>query len=243
MQLYTLRSAMQHSVDAALARVAEIGYTDVEFAGYFGHTAAEIRALLDRHGLIAPSAHVGFDSLQTDWQRTLDDAIVIGHRYLTIPWLDAAHYATHDDVRRTAALFNERADQGRAAGIGFAYHNHDLVFTASGDFVPFDVLLSETDPDLVSFQADVYWMTRAGRDPVEYFTRYPGRFSMTHLKDSGGAPDHVMLDVGSGVIDFARLIAAADAAGVRHHFVEHDQPADPFASIRASRVHLSGLKH
>lgn len=242
-QLYTLRTEMQRGVDAVLARVADIGYTEVEFAGYFDHSPSEIRALLDRHGLISPSAHVGFEQLRNEWQRTLDDAAAVGHRYLTIPWLDAAQYATPDDVRRTAALFNERAAQARAAGIGLAYHNQDFEFTLSGDSVPFDILLARTEPGLVSFQADVYWMTRAGRDPVDYFTRFPGRFSMTHLKDSGGAPDHVMLDVGTGVIDFARVIAAAEAAGVRHHFVEHDDPADPFASVRASHRYLMGLNH
>src|SRR5690606_1194224 len=224
------------------ARVPAIGYRTVEFAGYFDRSPSQIRALLRSNSLASPSTHIGFDQLRGDWQRVLDDAATIGHEYVTIPWMPASDLRTIDDWKRVAALFNERAAQTRAAGLRFAYHNHDFEFRAIDSAVPFDALLTATDPDLVDFELDIYWITRAGFDPLDYFARFPGRFSMTHLKDWTGPPENAMTDVGSGVIDFPRIIAAADAAGVRHHFVEHDQPADPMSSIRSSYIYLAGLK-
>jgi sugar phosphate isomerase/epimerase len=179
--------------------------------------------------------------MRDDWARALDDAAAIGHRYVTIPWIGTDQRRTIDDWKRVAGLFNERAAQARAVDLRFAYHNHDFEFVRAGGTVPFDVLLAETEPDLVDFELDIYWITRAGFDPLDYLARHPGRFRMTHLKDSAGAPDHRMQDVGSGTIDFARIIAAANGAGARHHFVEHDQPSDPMAAIRASYEYLAGL--
>jgi sugar phosphate isomerase/epimerase len=241
-QLYTVRTELQRDFEATLARVAAIGYRDVEFAGYFDRSPSRVAALLRSNSLASTSTHIPFDRLRGDWQRVLDDAAKIGHETVTIPWMAAGDLRTIDDWKRIAALFNERASQARAAGLRFAYHNHDFEFAAIDSAVPFDALLTETDPDLVDFELDIYWITRAGFDPLDYFARFPGRFSMTHLKDWTGPPENGMTDVGSGVIDFPRIIAAADAAGVRHHFVEHDQPADPMSSIRSSYAYLAGLK-
>lgn len=242
LQLYTVRSAMQRDVEATLARVAAVGYRTVEFAGYFDRSPSQIVSLLQSHSLSSPSTHIGFDVLRGDWQRALGDAAAIGHEYVTIPWIGADDRRTLDDWRRVAELFNERAAQARTAGLRFAYHNHDFEFVTIDGAVPFDVLLTDTDPDLVDFQLDIYWITRAGFDPLDYFARFPGRFTMTHLKDWSGPPANTMTEVGSGVIDFPRIIAAADAAGVRHHFVEHDNPADPMSSIESSFRYLAGVK-
>ncbi|HSK18497.1 MAG TPA: sugar phosphate isomerase/epimerase [Longimicrobiales bacterium] len=243
LQLYTVRTEMRRDLEGTLARVAEIGYREVEFAGYFDRTPAQIAALLERHSLAAPSTHIGLDQMQSDWERVAQDAAAIGHTYVTVPWLAAQERRTVDDWKRTAADFNEQARRARSAGLRFAYHNHDFEFTRIADVVPFDVLLAGTDPDLVDFELDIYWITRAGFDAVDYLVRFPGRFTMTHLKDSGGAPDHEMVDVGSGSIDFAHVIAAANASGVRHHFVEHDRPADALSSIRSSYAYLSDINN
>jgi sugar phosphate isomerase/epimerase len=108
--------------------------------------------------------------------------------------------------------------------------------------VPYDQLLTETDPALVTFQIDLYWMIRAGRDPVEYLERYPGRFTMLHAKDSAGRPEHAMVDVGKGTIDFKSILAKAMGGGVKHVFVEHDNPADPIATITNGYQYLSKLE-
>jgi sugar phosphate isomerase/epimerase len=107
--------------------------------------------------------------------------------------------------------------------------------------VPYDVLLDRTDPELVGFELDLYWITKAGHDPLAYFDRYPGRFPAVHVKDSAGAPAHRMTEVGGGSIDFRRIFAKRKQAGIEHAFVEHDQPADALASIRASYDYLSKL--
>jgi sugar phosphate isomerase/epimerase len=108
--------------------------------------------------------------------------------------------------------------------------------------VPFDTLLAGTDPALVSFQIDIYWMTRAGRNVLDYYASFPNRFPMVHVKDSSGAPAHTMVDVGSGTIDFAAIFARATTQGTRHFFVEHDNPGDAMASIKASADYLLKLE-
>jgi sugar phosphate isomerase/epimerase len=242
LQLYTVRDAAAKDLPGTLARVAQIGYRDVEFAGYYGRSPQEIRDLLTRYGLRSPSSHIAVAEIRGDWKKTLDDAKTIGHEYVTIPWLGDAERATVDGWKRTASLFNRAAFEAKGAGLKFAYHNHDFEFRTVGGVVPFDVLIAETDPSLVSFEMDLYWVVRAGRDPIEYLTRFPSRFSMFHAKDSAGPPKHEMVDVGRGTIDFKRIFAEGTKIGVQHVFVEHDNPVDAFASITNSYQYLSTLE-
>lgn len=242
LQLYTVRTAMARDVEATLAEVAAVGYRTVEFAGYHGVTPARIRQLLQEHGLTAPSSHVPFTESAGDWERALAAAREAGHEYVTVPWLPESARSTPDAWRRTAEQLNRMAAAARAAGLCFAYHNHDFELTRLGDVVALELLMAGTDPGLVEFQLDVYWAVRAGHDPIDWLRRYPGRVTMLHLKDSSGAPDHRIVDVGAGTIDFPAILAQADVAGVRHSFVEHDRPADAMASIRASHDYLSRME-
>jgi len=241
LQLYTVRDEMKKDVEATIARVAATGYTEVEFAGYFGKKPAEVRAVLDRHGLTAPSAHFG--SIAPDaWRETLEAAHVIGHRYVVVPWIPVEARTGVDGYKKIAADFNRAAEQAHAAGLQFAYHNHDFEFAPVEGKLPYDVLLAETDPKLVQMEMDLYWITKGGQDPLAYFTRWPGRFPMVHVKDSMGPPDNKMADVGAGTIDWKRIFAKQQQAGIKHFFVEHDQPADAFASIKASCDYLKRLE-
>ena len=134
-------------------------------------------------------------------------------------------------------------EQARAAGIRFAYHNHDFEFARlEGRWLPYDALLERCDPRHVAFEMDLYWITKGGQDPLAYFARWPGRFPMVHVKDSMGPPDNKMADVGAGKIDWKRIFSKEQQAGIKHFFVEHDQPADAFASIRASCEYLKRLE-
>jgi sugar phosphate isomerase/epimerase len=241
LQLYTVRQEMEHDVEATLAQVATAGYSDVEFAGYFKKSPQEIRAMLDRHGLASPSAHNPLGPAD-QWRATVDAAHVIGHHYLVVPWIPAEQRHTLDDYKRIAHSFNEAGARARDAGIQLAYHNHDFEFTPIEGKLPYDVLLAETDPKLVQLEIDLYWMTKGGQDPLAYFARWPGRVPMVHVKDSAGPPEHRMMDVGAGTIDWKRILAKREQAGIRHCFVEHDQPADAFASIRASCAYLKQLE-
>jgi sugar phosphate isomerase/epimerase len=240
LQLYTVRHQMEKDVEGTIARVAATGYREVEFAGYFGKAPRDVRALLDHHGLSAPSSHVSLAPEQ--WRAALDAAPVVGHRYLVIAWIPAEERHTLDDYKRAAERFNRAATEAKAAGLQFAYHNHDFEFVPLDGRLPYDVLLAETDPKLVQLEMDLYWTVKGGQDPLAYFARWPGRFPMVHVKDAGPPPDHRMVDVGAGTIDFKKILAQRDRAGIRHCFVEHDEPADPFASIRASYEYLKGLE-
>jgi sugar phosphate isomerase/epimerase len=239
-QLYTLRSVASKDLGGTLARLAAIGYKEVEFAGYFNHPAADVRAMLDQYGLAAPSAHIDLPQLEGEpAAATYRDAKIVGLEWVTVPSLPRGRRDTVDDWKHVAQQFNSVAADARARGFRFAYHNHNTEFQKVGGAVPLEILLGETNPSLVSFEMDVYWVVNGGADPIDLLTRYPGRFRMLHLKDSMGPPEHTMADVGAGTIDFQSILARA--SGIEHYFVEHDSPTDPFASAAASYSYLSKL--
>ena len=239
-QLYTVRTLLEKDFDGTLAQIAKIGYKEVEFAGYYDRKPDALRKQLDTLGLAAPSAHVGLDALRNDWSRTLDDAETMGHDFLVVAWLDEKDRSTLDALRSTIALFNKAGEEATRRGIGFAYHNHDFEFSRIDDRMPYDVLLAECDPDNVLFEMDLFWITKGGQDPVTYFDQYPGRFPMVHVKDMGAGQQ--MTDVGAGRIDWARIFSKHEDAGIQHYFVEHDEPADPMATVTASYRYLRGLR-
>jgi sugar phosphate isomerase/epimerase len=241
LQLYTVRDVLARDFEGTLARIAAIGYRDLEFAGYHGRRPEAVSAALGRHGLRAPAAHVPLDALRTQWSATVDAAHVIDHDYIVVPWLDEKERRTIADYERLAEEFNRLGRNARQADLRFAYHNHDFEFTPIDGRVPYDILLDRTDPENVEFEMDLYWTTKAGHDPVAYFDRYPGRFPLVHVKDSSGAPANRITDVGSGTIDFKRIFGRRKEAGIQHAFVEHDQPTDAFASIKASHDYLARL--
>jgi sugar phosphate isomerase/epimerase len=233
---------MERDFEGTLARLATIGYKEVEFAGYFDRRPKDVKAVLHRHGLAAPSAHIPIEVVRQDWPRTLDVANTIGHRYVVVPWLPPESRRRLDDFKRVAAEFNRLGEQAKRAGIRFAYHNHDFEFAPLDGRLPYDVLLAETEPANVGLELDLFWITKGGQDPLAYFARYPGRFEMVHVKDSTGPPEHRQVDVGRGTIDFRRILEQRQQAGIRHFFVEHDDPADPLAFARTSYDYLKRLE-
>lgn len=238
LQLYTVRTEMAKDVDSTLATVARIGYKEVEFAGLFGHSAKDVRAMLDRHGLVAPSSHVAFPSDQTKWPGIIDDAHTLGQSYVISPSLPSNDLSS-DGVKHIADQFNAAGAVLKKAGLRFGFHNHDEVFHPVNGRVPYDELLAACDPALVAFEVDIYWMVNGGGDPLKYVAKYPGRFPMVHAKDR--TADGKMADVGKGVLDFPKILSAFKRAGLQHCFVEHDHPANPFASARDSFDYLNAL--
>ncbi len=239
-QLYTVRREAQRDLDGTLARLARIGYREVEFWNYYGRTPRQIAALLRQHALTSPSVHVGLETLEGDAAAaTLDAAREIGHHYLVVASTPAAWRRTLADWRRLAERFNRAGERCRASGLEFGYHNHDFEFTPLEGAVPFDLLCDATDPSLVRLQVDLYWMLAGGRDPVPFLRRWRGRVPSVHVKDR--TADGRMVDVGAGAIDWRTVLGEARRAGVRHFFVEHDEPADAFASVGASYAYLSRL--
>jgi sugar phosphate isomerase/epimerase len=242
-QLYTVRSLMERDFDGTLASVAAIGYREVEFAGYFGRTPAQVRESLAKHRLSAPSSHIPLPASDDAWARALADAKAIGNEWAVIPWLDPSLRKTADDWHRHAERLNHLGESASKAGLKLAYHNHDFELARDGDGTFLDMLLGQTDPKHVNYEMDVYWVTKGGGDPLAFLTKYPGRFPLLHLKDATAAPERKMTSVGSGAIDFKRILVTARAQGARHAFVEHDDAADPLASAQASYNYLSTLKY
>lgn len=239
-QLYTIRSEMQQGVEPALERVAAIGYQEVEFAGYFGHSPIEIRDMLVRTGLSSPAAHVAPNFEPEAWAEILDDANAAGHEYVVVAWTPESMRADLDGWRRTAEVMTRAGEQARAAGLQYAYHNHDFEFAEMEGRVAFDVFCEESDPDLVRIELDIFWIIHGGGDPVAFLERWPGRVPMVHVKDRT-VTGH-MVDVGQGVIDWAGILKHANRAGMKHLFVEHDRPEVAFGSIEASYRYLSELE-
>src|SRR6266566_1461566 len=243
LQLYTVRDLMKQDFDGTLAKVAAIGYKEVEFAGYFDHSPKDVRAAVDRRGLTAPSAHIDYKSLGEKFPKVIEAAKVVGHEYLVNPWIDEEIRKQPDGWKHAAETFNRAGEVSQKAGIQFAYHNHTFEFVkdqALGGKLPYDVLLAETDPKLVQMEMDLCWITEGGQDPLVYFDRYPGRFPLVHVKDM--TKDHQMTEVGSGAIDWRRIFAQSEKAGMQNYFVEHDEPRGPFDSILTSYEFLRKLR-
>jgi sugar phosphate isomerase/epimerase len=224
LQLYTVRDETARDFAGTLERVAALGYPAVEFAGYGGLGAADLKALLDRTGLVAASTHVGRDALDADAAREIAYCLAIGCKHLVLPWLppDQRDPAGLADL---AALINRVGGKCRDAGIKFSYHNHDFEFERVDGAYYLDRLLDSTDPENVGLELDMYWAAFAGVDPVSYLQGRKDRVRLVHIKDM--APDRKFTEVGDGVLDIAGVAAAAEAAGIEWLIVEHDQPSMP----------------
>ena len=253
-QLYTVRDLMKDDFEGTIAKVAQIGYKEVEFAGYFGRTPQQVRAVLEKNGLTAPSTHVQYDELDDKFPKVIEDSKTIGLKYIVCPWIPEEARKSPDIWKQASEKFNKCGEQTKKAGMQFAYHNHWFEFLPTNGVLPYDQLLKDCDAKLVKMEMDLCWITTAGGDPVKYFEKYPGRFPLVHVKDvkklphvtQGGAQnfgDTVDLtEVGSGIIDWKRIFAKADVAGIKHYIVEHDHPKQPLESIKTSYEYLSKLR-
>lgn len=243
LQLYTVRKEMQEDFEGTLRRVAAVGFREVEFAGYFDRTPGQVKKALSDSGLKSPSAHVNLKTLSDELERAIAAAGAVGHRYLVLAYLSPGERQSADDYRRLAALLNRAGEGCRRAGLRLAYHNHDFEFATLDGQVPYDLLLRETDPGLVKLELDLYWLSKAGRRPEEYFDKYPGRFELFHVKDMDGTPRRSFTEVGRGTIDFRRIFGRSGQAGVKHYFVEQDEtPGPPLASAKISFEYLRSLR-
>jgi sugar phosphate isomerase/epimerase len=253
-QLYTLRDQLAIDLDGTLAALAEIGYRRVEHAGFVGRTAAQFRAALDAAGLRATSGHVGvpqpFDA--ATWQAALADAHTLGSRYIVHPFFgvnDAGPIRDSATYRAFARDLNRAGALAKRAGLRFGYHNHHFEFFRldGGTRTGFDVLTEETDPDLVHFEMDLFWVTRGARDPVDLIRANRGRIRQFHVKDMNA--DGSFEDPGQGLIDFARIFRYAREAGVAEYIVERDDagtppraPADALTTAEVGYRYLAGLR-
>jgi sugar phosphate isomerase/epimerase len=250
LQLYTLREELPKDVRGVMAKVAQAGYKEVETYGYsveskyWGLSPMAFKNVLIENGLKAPSGHFGLDNYIKDGSDTelksyIEAANTLGSEYVTVPYLGDDLRRSADDYKKIAARLNEAGKLCKASGLKLAYHNHDFEFTPWGDTTGYEVMLKETDPKLVDFEMDIYWVIRSGKDPVKLFRAHPGRFTMWHIKDMDKADNKLNTEVGSGSIDFASLYKHAKVAGLKHSIMEQENfSMDPFASIKQSCDHI-----
>jgi sugar phosphate isomerase/epimerase len=260
-QLYTVRDLMKSDFAGTIGKVASVGYKEVEFAGYFDHSPAEVRSILEKNGLAAPSSHVSYEIVEKQWPKTIEAAHAVGQSFIVCPFIEKTKRNSADAWKSTVDLFNKAGQASKKAGIQFAYHNHWWEFAPDanlGGKLPYNYLLESTDANLVKMEMDLGWASVAGQDPVVYFKRYPGRFPLVHVKDFKSLPhlkpdqlatfdaDQLINDdmtaPGSGVIDWKRIFASSDAAGIQHYFLEHDSPKDPWATLTDGYKYLSALR-
>jgi len=242
-QLYTVRELFAADPVATLKKIAAIGYREVEFGGggYEKMDHAALRSTLERNGLTAPSLHVGYEALLTNFGGSVKMAKTLGADTVVVPWV-AETQRTAEGWRIALANFSRWAKQLAQVRLGFAYHNHDFEFTTKiGGTSLFDRLIDETDPALVKLELDLFWAIAVGEDPKAIIRRQPGRIYAYHVKDR--TLDGKMTSVGNGVIDFADIFSLNRIAGVKHFFVENDNAPAPYlpditTSFRAlSRLH------
>ncbi len=239
LQLYTLRNEMAQDFEGTLERVAELGFKEMQFAGYHGRSPAEVRRILDRLGMTSPAAHVGLALMRDEIDRQIDIAGEIGQQYIVIPSLPSDE-RTLNDYERHAEALNEYGLRCRDHGMTIGYHNHSFEFELQRGKIGYDYLLYFTEPDLVKFELDLYWAVNANIDPIEIFNKNPGRFPMVHVKDQNTAGQ--MVDVGRGIIDFAEIFTHSEKAGIEHYFIEHDFPSDGLNSVAYSFNSVNSIR-
>ncbi|MBM3439272.1 MAG: sugar phosphate isomerase/epimerase [Bacteroidetes bacterium] len=247
-QLYTVRDEVGKGLSGALQGIARAGYAHVELYGYnqrlfFGKSVAEMRTMLLQNGLRAHSGHYLLTDMLYDksydwqsWKYLLDDAKMLGHQYIVIPWLDAAH-RTGDDFKRITERINQGAELAKAYKIKVSYHNHDFEFQKAENGKTFlENLIRDTDPASVEFELDIYWAVYAGYDPIELFNRFPGRFSLWHVKDMVSKPNGQTCEVGKGVIDWKSVFDAKKKSGMKYWFVEQEHYTQPVFNCIADSI-------
>ena len=251
LQLYTVRDQITQDLKGTLEKVAEIGYSTIEAAGYdngkfYGLEPAAFRSMVSSTGMKVLSSHTtaqlpSLDSAESDiWKKVTEDTAATGAKYLIYAYLSEDKRKSPDDYKRLAEKFNKAAEICKKNGLIFGYHNHDFEFKEMDGLIPYDILLNNTDPQLVKMELDLYWIIKAGKDPLEYFKKYPGRFELWHVKDMEPGKEKFFAEVGQGTINFERIFAKADEAGMKHIFVEQDRSRqDPFKSIRISYDYLN----
>ncbi|MPV35830.1 sugar phosphate isomerase/epimerase family protein [Georgenia subflava] len=241
---FTVRATMPTDAVGTLDALATCGFQNIEPSGragnFYGYTAETLAPLTDAAGLSVPSLGVSQDNLENDLDLVISEAHAIGAKYVRI---SGSSSWTLEDYSETAAILNEVGAKLQDEGITVAYHNHGYEFeTVEDGITGYDVLVRETDPELVTMELDVYWAASVGAHAVDLFQTYPGRFELLHLKDL--AADGSFADVGEGTIDFAEIFAHAKLAGVEYGFTEHDRPVpDGVTSACRSIGNLAELRY
>ncbi|HEX8349061.1 MAG TPA: sugar phosphate isomerase/epimerase [Hymenobacter sp.] len=250
LQLYTLRDYIDKDPKGVLAKAAKAGYQEVETYGYskdkgfWGMSAKEFKSVLAANKLTTSAGHYGIDDFigggsADNLKSYIEAAKACGQTYVVVPYLGDKLRATAADFKNVADKLNKAGQMCKSAGLKLAYHNHDFEFKSIGGTTLYDVMLKETDPALVDFEMDIYWVVRAGRDPIKLIADHPKRFTMWHVKDMEKADPEHNTEIGAGTIDFKKIFQHATASGVKHIFMEQEYFAiDAYKSITQSAAYI-----
>ncbi len=265
-QLFTFFTTIDADVDGTLQKIAAAGYSEIESAfsrkgGFYGMSAKEFSAKLNSLGLTWKSHHVigapfkmpanaklptdangnpiaipPMKNLRDNYQEIVTELAEAGVPYIVCA---STPVSTVEEIKASTEVLQKTGDAAKKAGIQFAYHNHEAEFKSVDAIVPYDYFLSQISKDHLKMELDLAWAIKAGIDPVALFKKHPGRFPLWHVKDIDN--DGKVQPVGNGTIDFKPIFKAASIAGLKHFFVEHDMPADAWASINASKEYLNDM--
>jgi len=256
LQLYSLRDQLPKDVSGVMAKVAAAGYKTVETwqytqaSGFFGLAAKVFKSLLNDNGLKMPSGHFLMDMYLTtgktdDLQTYIEAANIIDMEYLIIGYINNDFIKTADDFKRVADRFNGAAEICKRSGLKLGYHNHNFEWKEAGGTTFYDTILNNTDPALVHMEMDIYWVVRAGQDPVAIIKAHPGRFFAFHIKDMDKTNPELNTEIGKGTIDFKTIMNYSKVAGVKYFIVEQENyiNIDPFISITESCAYVKNVLH
>ncbi|MDH5474645.1 MAG: sugar phosphate isomerase/epimerase [Cyclobacteriaceae bacterium] len=233
-QVYSVRDALKVDFAGSIKRIAEMGYKNIEAYGLgldgkmYGMAPAEYKKIVEDTGMKVVSSHATYFT-KDDANKIADASLEAGLEYVVTPYLGDDQ---RGDYSAVADNFNTVGEILKSQGLKFGYHNHAFEFEKQGDLVPLEILLNETQPDLVTFEADLYWVKKGGVEPMDLINKFPGRFSMFHVKDADKALEQTT--VGTGIIDFPTILKARDTAGLKYYFIEDERTDDPFANLKAN---------
>lgn len=245
-QLYTLRDVIEEDPIATIKQLAAMGYSQIEsYDGKQGfmwnHSAKEFKTVLDDLGLKMASSHI---NINENFEQKIDQAAEVGMDYVICPYIGPQ--TSKDAWQEVTERFNKCGEMCKKAGVKFAYHNHAYSFVPFSGMIPHDFLMENTDPELVKHQMDIYWVVTGGADPIEYLEKYPNRFKLVHVKDrmkDAGDERAASCDIGTGIIDFPKILKVAKAQGVDHFIVEQERydNSTPMKSVEVGANYMKEL--
>lgn len=241
-QLYSFRNEMTKDAIGTLKQIEAIGIKEIETAQsnkghYYGLGPKEMKSVCDDLGMNLKSGHVALDG---NWQRTMNEAVESGQEYLICSSMPSRGQ-TVDNYLKVAEKFNEAGEACKKLGLKFGYHNHAYEFESENNQVLFDVLLDNTDPNLVHMELDLGWVIMGGKDPLDYFKAYPGRFPLWHLKDMDMEKKE-STEFGKGGLDIVLMMQNQKASGVKHIFIEQEEYANtPLESMKHNMAYLKRI--
>lgn len=241
-QLYSFRDAMAKDAKGTLKRIADLGFKQIESARsdkghYYGLSASEMKKVCADLGMNLRSGHVALDE---NFDKTLNEAVASGQEYLICSSMPSKGQ-TVDNYKKVADKFNKAGEQAQKVGVKFGYHNHGYEFDSVNGQVLYDVLLENTDPKFVYMELDLGWVIMAGKDPLDYFNKYSGRFQLWHLKDMDLSKKH-SVEFGKGGLDIESMIKHSKQSGLKYMFIEQEEYADnPFDSMKHNMKFLKDL--